>query len=532
MDLSDGGSGSGGVIGIDGEVPCWQTNKLCSGTCTPQDQVATGCATASCEPCIVPNADAKCDESGACVIGSCHAGFANCDTGDFNEQATGCEINILSDITNCGACGNDCSQNGPNWQCIQGVCCESQCAPGTLNCTACGQDTTCETQVGVDNCGSCGNICSFPHADPQCNPNAGVPGGYECGFFCQAPYADCDTLAVTGCETNLGDNVNACGNCKTVCNSTNGTPTCTGGNCGIQCVVVGGVLYGNCDSNLGNGCETPLNTIQNCGTCGNACNPANANGPICTVAGCSYTSCQAGFKDCDGNKVNGCETALNTATDCGDCGVPCNNPGNGTASCATQSCVQSCNSGYQNCDGNWGNGCESLSSLQNCAGCGTACNPQHVNGANCNSQTCGYASCSGPWGDCDGTLSNGCEQSLHTIPYCGSCSTPCAPQNANGPTCSTGACDYASCKGGFDDCDSTKANGCETTLGTNQHCSSCAACTGGKVCNGGSCQCPPAKPNDCGGSCAANCCTSADCTPQCCVNDMCIDAVGDAGTCP
>jgi hypothetical protein len=531
VDLGSDAGGGGGVIGLDGSTPCWQTDKLCSGVCASKTEVTTGCSAPSCEPCNVPNATAECDANAACAIGTCDPGFANCDQGSFTEHATGCEINIQSDIKNCGACGSDCTVNGPNWQCVFGTCCEITCAPGTLNCNACGVDTVCETQISADNCGSCGLKCEFANAAAKCDPNAAAPTGYQCGFDCNPPYENCDSIEVNGCETNKDTDVTNCGACGNICNTTNGTPSCNGGSCAIQCVVVANVLYGDCTGGPADGCETPLNTTQHCGACGNACNPQNTTGPVCTAGGCSYGACNPGFDDCDGILANGCETPLTVNDHCGSCTGVCATPANGTADCSSQTCQKGCNPGYQNCDGNFNNGCESLSTTQNCAACGTGCNPQHATGINCNGQTCGYTGCQAGWGDCNtgGGAAFGCEQTLDTVIHCGGCNVPCGGPHTANPTCPNGSCQFG-CHPGWDDCNGSA--GCETQLGTIQNCASCGnACTGNKICQGGSCQCPSGKPMNCGATCAANCCDNSDCSSgnKCCVNDVCVNPPGDGG---
>jgi Ca2+-binding RTX toxin-like protein len=55
--------------------------------------------------CTPPaNATATCVAS-ACGIGSCTAGFGDCD----GASANGCEVNLASDAANCGACGTACA---------------------------------------------------------------------------------------------------------------------------------------------------------------------------------------------------------------------------------------------------------------------------------------------------------------------------------------------------------------------------------------------------------------------------------------
>jgi hypothetical protein len=49
----------------------------------------------------------------ACTINTCMAGFANCNN-VFND---GCEVNLQTDINNCGSCGHHCVM-----ACVMGMC--------------------------------------------------------------------------------------------------------------------------------------------------------------------------------------------------------------------------------------------------------------------------------------------------------------------------------------------------------------------------------------------------------------------------
>jgi hypothetical protein len=58
-------------------------------------------------------------------------------------------------------------------------------------------------------------------------------------------------------------------------------------------------------------------------------------------------ACNTGFANCDGLTTNGCEADTNTSTaHCGGCGMACTAPTNGSVSCVTGTCRQSCNPGY------------------------------------------------------------------------------------------------------------------------------------------------------------------------------------------
>ena len=70
----------------------------------------------------------------------------------------GCEINILTDIENCGGCGIICDDVNGTPICVKGECGFTLCAVDTGDCDG---DGTCETNINTSNdCGSCGNVCN------------------------------------------------------------------------------------------------------------------------------------------------------------------------------------------------------------------------------------------------------------------------------------------------------------------------------------------------------------------------------------
>ena len=69
-------------------------------------------------------------------------------------------------------------------------------------------------------------------------------------------------------------------------------------------------------------CEADLTAVTTCGTCTNDCTADNSMAK-CTNGRCSIGKCDDGFDDCDGDASNGCETALDSADDCGSCGNRC-----------------------------------------------------------------------------------------------------------------------------------------------------------------------------------------------------------------
>jgi hypothetical protein len=94
---------------------------------------------------------------GACGIASCNVGFGNCD----GNAANGCETNTQSSVNHCGACGTTCAAvaNGTN-ACASGQCRIGSCNAGFADCNGLVSDG-CETntQTNSANCGACGRAC-------------------------------------------------------------------------------------------------------------------------------------------------------------------------------------------------------------------------------------------------------------------------------------------------------------------------------------------------------------------------------------
>src|SRR4029079_8102994 len=83
--------------------------------------------------------------------------------------------------------------------------------------------------------------------------------------------------------------------------------------------------------------------------------------------------------------------------------------------------------------------------------------------------SCSAASCTPPFADCNGD-SVSCETNLTTLTDCVSCGVPCGDGSGRLPhataSCTTGSCGVGACDSGFDDCDTSRGNGCETPLNT------------------------------------------------------------------
>jgi hypothetical protein len=429
------------------------------------DLSATPAHCGSCgQACDSGNGTASCT-TGTCGI-ACNAGFADCD----GDPANGCEVTLATDASHCGACGTVCSANNGAPTCSNGLC-VTACDAGFANCDGSAANG-CEVQLASDpaHCGACGTACNSTNGTATCSAST-------CGITCNAGFGNCDGNATNGCEVNLSADPAHCGGCGTVCNSTNGTATCTASTCGISC----GAGFGNCDGNAANGCEVTLaSDLLHCGSCGTACGTANAVA-ACSAGACSL-ACLPGYADCDGLNADGCETSVVLdVNNCGGCGLACAAP-NGTPGCAAGTCVvAACNAGQADCNGQVSDGCEVdvTSDVNNCGACGNVCSA--ANGtASCVAGACAVAACSGGWADCDANPSNGCETSIATSATdCGVCGNVCGVPANGSAACSGGTCGLGACNSGYADCNGLLADGCEKNVSADP--ANCGAC--GNVCN-------------------------------------------------
>ncbi|MCB9731813.1 MAG: hypothetical protein H6745_04165 [Deltaproteobacteria bacterium] len=257
-------------------------------------------------------------------------------------------------------------------------------------------------------CGGCGVACAPAFGTGDCSTG-------RCRVTsCVTGRQDCDDDGNNGCETSTRT-LTDCGDCGIPCSVDGGTATCASGVCQVD-----DCADGLADCSAAAGCETPITTNQNCGGCGILCNPAHASAASCATGECEVTGCQAGWGDCDDNAGNGCESSLTSASHCGSCGNACN-LAHASSKCAGTAClVDQCASGWGNCDNVQENGCErQLNSTQYCGSCTNACNLAHAS-PTCSNGSCRISSCSTGYDNCNGNDGDGCEAVLDNNPSCGS----------------------------------------------------------------------------------------------------------------
>ena len=293
----------------------------------------------------------------------------------------------------------------------------------------------CQPCVTDDHCPR-GQICKVAGSTSLC-----VPG---CASDQRCAAADAGVAGMACCGGECVDtNADArnCGGCGKVCGGLNSRDVCKNGQC-----VPGNCLpgWGDCNSDPADGCETNLHIDpKNCVTCGSVCKLPNAI--VGCADGCYIASCQFGYDDCNGEMKDGCETSvISDVKNCGGCGMGCANAPHAQAACVNAACqLKQCDAGWTDCDGDPRNGCETqiASDVKNCGRCGNACGQGLV----CINHSC----------------------------TCPMCNIP------NSKTkCVNNQCVFDQCLPGYADCDNNVQNGCEISIDTDPaHCGAC-----GNVC--------------------------------------------------
>ncbi|MFO0595081.1 MAG: MopE-related protein [Myxococcaceae bacterium] len=437
--------------------------------------------------------------------------------------------NLPSDPNNCGQCGLVCSVPGgsvSSYACVAGTCGIAVCAMGRANCNQQYADG-CEVQVASDpnHCGQCGRACVTPNATPAC-----VVGSCRVGT-CDPGFANCNTLVPDGCEVNTNTSLSNCGGCNVTCNAANANNSCVNGGCQYTCQP----NWWDVDGQRANGCEYACVLTNNgveqcdridndcdnrvdedfdltsdpdhCGSCTTVCTaPFAITG--CGSSMCRINSCVQGHANCNGQYADGCEVSTDSdLQNCGGCAQPCNPP-NATPRCTTGTCgIVTCNSGYANCNGTVGDGCEinTNSDLANCGACNAPCAPAHASGV-CLNGFCGIGACQPNFWNINGSPLDGCEYAcaitnggvetcdlldndcdglidegynLATdVNNCGSCGRVCSAPNVTGARCTGGACFVNTCVASTVDCNLQFVDGCEVNTSNNPN--NCGGC--GNVC--------------------------------------------------
>lgn len=489
---------------INGDPSC--DDGVCKIACNDgfddcDDKIENGCevnlntSSKNCNEC-----GKKCDAAGGysayCKDGVCGQTLCPAGKGDCNgETPDGCETTLTNDVMNCGGCGIECVAANANVECVAGKCQIASCK-GTFDDCVGGYDDGCETDtdVSTSHCGGCGKGCTIANGVPKCD-------GGSCEVnSCSGSFRDCDGSPKNGCETNISSSTDNCGGCGLDgkdCSKeyANATSTCASFACTPPVCKTG---FGDCKNGTSDGCETDTTTDEDhCGGCNKACvlgGSAHTSQNLCTSSQCNPV-CTGNYASCDNNKYNGCEANRDDDEgNCGVCGTVCDATTTAhvsSNSCSSGTCAPQCLTGYADCDTSRTNGCEidKTTNALHCGGCNNVCSvaaSAHVKSNTCSGSSC-QPVCDNLYDDCDTSRLNGCEKDVSADKTnCGACGVTCATKNAaSGTACAAGKCD-PTCDTGWADC-STPEKGCLTPLGTTSDCTKC-----GQVCSGTTPFCDPA----------------------------------------
>ena len=227
---------------------------------------------------------------------------------------------LVAPVPSCGdACActidGDCkdparSRCSPAKLCVECARMPDSCPAGgycneLFQCTlGCKQESDCQISPTVPLCESKRHQCVECLNNAQCTGGKTCSPSGACVESCNPPGQPCSKgQCCQGLCVDTAVDLLNCGGCNLACVGTNGTPQCTAGVCGWTCASG----FTHCDS--GNtGCETNTRSdTAHCGSCAKRCDGLNANNVTCSAGACAFTTCLAGFGDCDANKANGCE---------------------------------------------------------------------------------------------------------------------------------------------------------------------------------------------------------------------------------
>jgi hypothetical protein len=172
---------------------------------------------------------------------TCEAGLTYC-------PGAGACVDLLSDMNNCGACGEVCESQLVPVECRSGVCERANCPIGVTYCGA--VDGCRDLASDPEHCGACQNPCA-----------SGVCSGGVCaaGGSCGEGQTECDGVCVDTCCNNQH-----CGKCGNICPS---GETCFEGICGCP----SGLCCAEGETICNGACVSTCCDNNNCGACGNVC---------------------------------------------------------------------------------------------------------------------------------------------------------------------------------------------------------------------------------------------------------------------
>jgi hypothetical protein len=277
-------------------------------------------------------------------------------------------------LASCGLVLGGCAAARVSFDCDGGACGQVDAACSGDACVVCPEPAACNAEALCSEafCGGLSFVCSldgpghYGWTTTMANCDDGDPctdsdhcTGMSCAGTPRAcatpPPAECvgtgtlRTYTLPGqcvdgtCEYSHTDRTCPSNDCQ--------SGTCSGDPCaGVTCTTPGDPCRETVGTCVDGDCEYPPKVLD--------CDRPHATGGHCVAGACAGWTCDSGYANCNGSWDDGCEASLKTSQNCGSCGTPCTAGTHATASCATGSCVRGCTAPWQNCDGDWANGCE------------------------------------------------------------------------------------------------------------------------------------------------------------------------------
>jgi len=174
------------------------------------------------------------------------------------------------------------------------------CATGGGTDDSSGDSSVTDATTDVGSGGDAG--CPTGRAGANCQSCAG--GFHMCSSSCVQDHPNSPDAGCTqGCS----------GACPT---PQNGTATCTSnGACDFACQT----SFNKTDA----GCECPSGEIVCTNVCQQCCSDSDCPNHVTCTSNGTCSGCQANWGDCNNNPTDGCETELNSTSNCGSCGHSC-----------------------------------------------------------------------------------------------------------------------------------------------------------------------------------------------------------------
>jgi len=194
--------------------------------------------------------------------------------------------------------------------------CSGDVVPAAETCD--GLDNDCDGSIDEGACGVCGN--GVIEGVEECD-DGGTTDGDGCSSACMVESGYMCAGQPSVCTSVCGDGVTA------GAEERDDGGTTDGDGCSSACMVESGYMctgqpsvcmpvgcppgFDDCNMLSGDGCETDITTVTDCGGCGNACDTSNSVGAACTAGSCTYSSCALGYSDCNTSApdTDGCECA-------------------------------------------------------------------------------------------------------------------------------------------------------------------------------------------------------------------------------